>query len=90
MKKSEIKFVHPIGEFKFNFERDVQEVEQFGFVDLVSAFENHAIPADLMVENADFNGIEDPDKILGKPRNTFDALHMKSAIENYKPDAKSE
>ena len=72
--------------FAFNPAEDIAEVEQTGYIDLVDAFENHAIPADLSADDVSFNGIEEPDSILGRPRDRFDSMRMKSAILSYKPD----
>lgn len=66
--------------------KDLHPVDQFGFVDLASALENNAVPSQMAGAETDYNGIENPDSILGKPSDIFEAMHMESAVNNYKPD----
>lgn len=71
----------------FNPERDVQAVEQFGFVDLVSALANNCIPSDAVGVDSKFNGIDEPGSIMNRARDVFDAAHLERTIRDYKQPA---
>lgn len=68
--------------------KDITPVSQTGFVDLNSAFANNFVPS--VSENAecDYNGIEDPASILGRPRDVFEGLEMESYIREISASAK--
>lgn len=70
-----------VNECKFDVERDMQAVEPFGFVDLKDALVNNCVPSQLPDSESDYNGIEDPDSIVGKPSDVFDALRMQSDLD---------
>lgn len=72
---------------RFDPVRDVCPVSQTGFVDLNSAFANNFVPS--VAENAesDYNGIEDPASILGRPRDVFEAMQMESYIRETSADS---
>ena len=65
---------------RFDKNRDVQEVDQFGFVDLVKAFQNGYVPGDLEGDDSAYNDIEDPSSIVGKPHDPFEAMRMQDSI----------
>lgn len=66
--------------FKFDPLRDIQEVDQFGFVDLVKAFEKGYVPGTADIREQDFNDIEEPASIVGKPSDAFEAMRMQDAL----------
>lgn len=67
--------------------KDIAPVEQFGFVDLKSALANSVVPSVVADAESDYNGIENPDSILGKPTDVFEAMDMQSALlESAKSD----
>lgn len=70
-------------DFIFDPVRDLQDVDQFGFVDLNEAIANGVVPSDLNVNEETFNGIEDPRSIIGKPMDTFEAYRMASYIAEH-------
>lgn len=72
--------------FPFNPAKDRTPVSTTGFIDLKSAFVNHTIPSNIAESDTDYNGIEDPNSILGKPRDAFEAMDMQKHINEYKPD----
>lgn len=74
-------------ECKYNPEVDIQEVDQFGWINLRDAFINGTIPGDAGVDDSSYNDIEDPSAILGKPRDVFDAIEKAHYITNH-PAAK--
>lgn len=67
---------------KYNPVKDLRPVSQTGFIDLPDAFANHNVPAGLPVEDLDYNGIEDPSAILGKPHDVFEAFDMEKSIRD--------
>lgn len=64
----------------YNKDRDLEEVDQIGYVDLRKAFETNTIAGNLDVDTLQFNGIEDPETIAGKPSSVFDAVQMSHEI----------
>jgi len=69
-----------VTECKYNPIEDLKPVDAFGFLDLASAYVNKTVPSDTVTQDADYNGIDDPSSILGKPRDVFDALRMQDRI----------
>lgn len=61
--------------------RDISPVEQFGFIDLKSALESSIVPSQLPESEADYNGIDEPAQILGKPHDIFEAIDTQKALE---------
>lgn len=65
----------------FDPKKDLGRVDQFGFVDLVKAEANNAVPANLQADVNSFDGQEiDPNSIIGKPHDTFEALRMQDGL----------
>lgn len=48
--------------------RDRFEVSQSGYLDLNDAFLNHSVPADFAQDDAVYNDVDDPSKVIGKPK----------------------
>lgn len=67
---------------KYNEERDNTPVSQYGFIDLVEAVNNGAVPTYLSDTEVAYNDIEDPESILGKPRDVFEAYRMQDYVKN--------
>lgn len=55
-------------------DHDLHEVDQFGFVDLRSAYERGTIPGDMSFEELEFNQVADPTVLLPKSDDVFDRL----------------
>lgn len=72
---------------KYNPVKDIQKVSPLGALDLREAFANSAIPANLMVDEGDFNDIDNPDSIATRVRDTIDAEVLDNAVRNYKPES---
>lgn len=66
---------------KFDPVRDLTPVDQYGFIDLKSALENSVVPSQMPGSDEDYNGIDDPSKILGTPRDIFEAMDAQKAVE---------
>lgn len=64
----------------YNPKKDLQEVDQFGYTDLVKAFQNGYVPGEAESIAEGFNEIEDPASIIGKPSDAFEAMRMQDAI----------
>lgn len=82
-----------VTECKFNPIKDKTPVDALGFVDLKSAMVNHAIPSQIADTEEDYNGIEDPQSIMGRPTDVFEAMEMQTRINSFEaksPDADKE
>ena len=65
----------------YNPLKDVSQVDQFGFVDISYVLTTGNVPGDLSVKDDEYNGIDDPRSIVGKPSDVFDALSMSASLE---------
>lgn len=63
--------------------KDVAEVSQNGFVDLVTAFANHSVPSTIEADDSQFNNVDDPSTILRKPKDVFDAMQLRQTLTDY-------
>lgn len=72
--------------------KDIQAVDQSGFVDLAKAHSMNSVPAMLNVDEMSFNQIEDPNSIVGRPSDQFEAAQLGKALLGRVPkkDDKSE
>lgn len=68
-------------ELAFDPVRDISPVDQFGFVDLKSALANSAVPSVMPGADLDYNGVDDPSAIIGKPRDVFEVIDMQRDLE---------
>lgn len=64
----------------FDKDKDLQEVDQFGYIDLVKSFQNGYVAGDVESVAENYNDIEDPSSIVGKPRDCFEAMRMQDVI----------
>ena len=85
MKKNDIE--EPYNIYGYDPAKDIAPVDQFGFVDLRSAFLNHTIPGDLSVNSEDYNGVDDPSSLMGKSSDVFDALRKASYVKSAEASA---
>ena len=67
--------------FAFDPIRDLQPVDQFGFIDLKSALAESVVPSQMPDSDTDYNGIDEPEKVLGKPHDIFEAMDSQKAFE---------
>lgn len=66
---------------KFDKDKDIQEVDQFGFVDLCKSSAEGFVPNDIGTSADSFDGKEvDPESILGKPSDRFEAMRMQESL----------
>ena len=62
--------------------RDIAPVEQCGFIDLKSALANSVVPSVMPDSDVDYNGVDDPDSIIGTPRDIFEAIDMLNSLQD--------
>lgn len=62
--------------------RDIAPVEQFGFIELKSALAESVVPSQMPESDSDYNGIDEPEKVIGKPRDIFEAMDAQKAAES--------
>lgn len=70
-----------ICECKYNPVKDISDVDQFGFIDLQECLANGEVPSTIADSEDQYNGIDDPNEILGKPSDVFDAYRMGDYIK---------
>ena len=68
-------------ECKYNPEKDIQQVDDFGYVDLVDVMAKGEVPGDIGIDESLYNDIDDPSTIFGKPYDNFSALRMMDEIK---------
>ena len=68
--------------------RDLCEVAQTGYVDLRLAFSTGTIDGDLSANEQSFNGIDEPNSLIGKPDDCFAAMRA-AEVSNSVAAAKS-
>ena len=61
---------------------DIKEVDQFGFVDLNECMANGQVPSSVSNTEDEYNGIDDPASILGKPHDVFEAYKMQDYVKS--------
>lgn len=61
--------------------KDLKPVEQYGFIDLKSALDSSIVPSQMPGSDTDYNGIEEPEQIAGKPADIFEAIDSQRALE---------
>lgn len=79
-----------VEECAYNPVFDLKPVDEFGWIDAAEAYVNKSVPSNLITQESDYNGIDDPDSILGKPDDVFSALRMQERIVNASSGEKSE
>lgn len=66
----------------FDKSKDIREVDPFGFVDLGLCLKTGSVPSDVTASVSNYNGIEDPQSIIGTPSDVFEAMRMHDEITN--------
>ena len=64
----------------FNENADIRLTDEFGYIDLVEAFSNGSIPAEVSDTDVNYNEIEDPSTIMGKPSDVFEAMRFNQYV----------
>lgn len=69
---------------------DIKEVDQFGFVDLGLCIQTGSVPSDVTASVSNYNGIEDPQSIIGSPSDIFEAMRMHDEIKSNESSASAD
>lgn len=64
----------------YNPDFDIQAVDQTGYVDLAKAHSTGSVPAILDVDSLEYNEIDDPNSIVARPSDEFDAMQTGKAL----------
>lgn len=69
-------------QLSFDFQRDLHEVSQSGFVDLNDAIITNQIPSDLSTPEESFNDMP-VSECIGRPSDVFDGMEYSSAVNSH-------
>lgn len=67
--------------YDFDPNRDLQEVEQFGFVNLAQSFDKGIIPGGVDLTEQDFNGVNNPGSLIPRSMDVFDGLRKRDYVQ---------
>lgn len=67
----------------YNEERDIQAVEQVGFIDLGEAIRNGYVPASIEADDMVYNGIEEPASIMKNADDVFALYRQQDYINSF-------
>lgn len=70
---------------KYNSYRDLGEVSDYGYVDLVKANQTSKIDAPIALIDTQYNEIDDPRAVGLRPSDNFDAIQLSKVVLDYKP-----
>lgn len=73
----------------YDSKKDIAEVDQLGYVDVVKAFADGVVQGATSLDEGKYNKIENPDAVLGKPSDIFDMMQMSRTIKDYKASSKA-
>lgn len=65
---------------KYNENRDIKPVEQYGFIDLAECLTNGEVPSTISDTELEYDDIA-LDRVLGKPSDVFEAYAMQDYIK---------
>lgn len=72
---------------------DLEPVDQFGFVDVRAAYANGVVEGNVTIEQSSFNGVDDPETIMDRPRDIFESYRqadfVKSAVSAAETESKA-
>ena len=68
---------------------DLHPVDQCGFVDLNKAYVDGTISGDVAISDERFNGVQDPDTLLPRPKDRFDAMRQADFVKSQLKSAKA-
>lgn len=70
----------PDRDYRYNPAVDLQEVDQFGFVNLNEAFEKGIIPSIVPDTDIEFNGVMNPGTLLSHAQDVFDGIRKSEYV----------
>ena len=65
----------------FDPARDISAVSQSDYIDVRDAFVNGLVPENVASSPLEYDGVEDPLKVFGRPANEFEAIHMAQSVK---------
>lgn len=68
--------------YAFNPDVDLQDVDQFGFVDLNKAFETGVIPAVIPFTDESYNGVLNPSTLMHRAQDVFEATRAAQYVKD--------
>ena len=74
----------------FDKTKDIKEVDNYGYVDISLCLRNGSVPSDVSASISNYNGIEDPQSIIGSPSDIFEAMRMHDEIKTNASSASTE
>lgn len=69
----------------FDKRKDMEEVDQFGWLNLCEAYHNGTVSGDLAVTKEEFSPCEHVEAMIGRPADEFDAIRMGKFIKDRTP-----
>lgn len=66
----------------FNKLRDIQEVDQFGFLDLNAAMASNSVPSDLAQLGSESYNEASPDSLMHRPKDVFEGMRQRDYVKN--------
>lgn len=72
----------------YNPDRDIQAVVPTEVIDICDAFVNGLIPENVVAPDTEYDGCDNPDAIVGRPANEFEAVHMTQGIKTAVSESK--
>ena len=67
---------------KYNPLADLSPVSQTGYINLSECLANNVVPTTIDNEEVAYNQIEDPNEILGSPKDVFEAFRMAGYVND--------
>lgn len=68
--------------YAYNPAADMQEVEQFGFVNLAECYEKGIIPGGIDMTEEAFNGCQNPGTLIARSQDIFDGLRKSDYVKS--------
>ena len=73
---------------RYNPDRDVVAVSQQEVISIADAFVNGLIPDNVIAQESEYNGNDNPESIIARPANEFEAMHLSETVKNIRTSAK--
>lgn len=67
---------------EYNPDVDLQEVEQFGFINLCECYTNGVIPGALDFTDESFNGVQNPGTLISRSQDVFDGIRKAEYVRS--------
>lgn len=67
--------------------RDISPVSPDDSLDLHEAFISGFVPNEAAISDSDYQNVDDPKSIIGRPANEFEAIHMVQTLKSYHDEA---